>query len=290
MALYGTTRAELRVADDLPPGLAFGPFRAGAVLRTAVRYSNAASKTESDLVPGRQGLALKITDDQGHTQDLLTTTGAAEFLAENGAAAIAAAKAEMKGPLGIIGLAVKIGVLNAARLVYAAKSTANHGKSVPGQMLFSRVPYQLGEFAVKFRLVPVGDVDEPWLGEGQHARTDDIRRRLDTGPLVYNLQVQGKPEQVSLDDAREEWSGTAYVTLAQLVIPRQPRNDAAQDLDQVGVNKLSFSPFHRWDDKDDRALKPLRDVNATRKAVYEASAKARGSGGADTVRCPYGFG
>lgn len=288
--LYATTRAELRVADNLPPELSFGPFKPGAVLRTAVRFSNAASATESDQEAGRQGLALKITDDKGRTQDILTTTGAAEFLAEDGPSALAAARAEMKGPLGVLGLAADIGPIDAFKLVYAAKTTATEGKSVAGQVFHSRVPFQLGDYAVKFRLVPVTGLDEPFQADGPNARTEDVQKRLENGPITYKLQVQGKPSDVSLDDAREKWAGTSYVTIGEVVIPPEPRNDAALRRDQEGINKLSFSPFNRWDSEDDRALKPLGNVNETRRKVYEASAAARGSGGPESKKCPFGFG
>lgn len=166
----------------------------------------------------------------------------------------------------------------------------NEGRSVAGQVFHSRVPFQLGDYAVKFRLVPATGLDEPLQVQGPNARTEDFQRRLEKGPVTYKLQVQGKPADVSLDDARERWDGTSYVTIGEVVIPSEPRNDAALRADRDGINKLSFSPFNRWDADDDRALKPLGNVNETRRKVYEASAEARGSGGPAAAKCPFGFG
>ena len=56
------------------------------------------------------------------------------------------------------------------------------------------------------------------------------------------------------------------------------------------MDSLSFKPWNRWSDDDDRVMKPLGDVNEARKAVYEASSQNRGSGGINDHRCPMGYG
>ena len=77
--------------------------------------------------------------------------------------------------------------------------------------------------------------------------------------------------------------------LGKIVIPQQAPTDAQMKAMIDDVDDLSFKPWNRWDPNDDRAMKPLGDVNEARKAVYEASSTNRGSG-VQNMRCPMGYG
>ena len=289
--LYGTTQASFDVSSNLPKELEGGAFKAGASYRAALRFSNATGATKSDEESDRRGLAIRITDDKGQTQDILLTTGAPEFLAEDAETAVGAAKAEVGGFWDKAKFIKEVGPVDFAKLIHAAKTTDDQGRSLAASTFHSRVPFQLGEHAVKFRLVPAESVNPKSRGSGSDALTEDLTSRLAEGPVKYKLQVQGykDPTSTPLNDARAEWD-SPYVTIAELEIPKEQLNPGQVEKNLKGMDGLSFSVWNRWDDKDDGALKPLGDINAARKRIYEESAKLRGSGQPESKKCPYGYG
>ena len=52
------------------------------------------------------------------------------------------------------------------------------------------------------------------------------------------------------------------------------------------MDTLSFKPGNRWDDSDDRCLKPVGALNESREAIYGVSADAWRGGGVRNSRCP----
>jgi hypothetical protein len=288
-SILNVTNARLQVRGDLPAELQFGPFKAGGDLRTIVRFSNAPSSVAGDDDTARRGIALRFTDDQGHAQDLLLTTGTPGFLAKDGVAAVAAARAEAQGAKGLANLAKELGPADTAKLLLAAKSTGSKDESIAASTFFSRVPYQLGDYAVKFRLVPLAKDDGIKGPHGDDQLTTDAQQRLKIGDITYVLEAQFNKKPSDMADARIDWD-SPYVALGKVVIPQQDPSPEAAKKTAEDVEKLSFKPWNRWDENDDRALKPLGDVNDARKAVYKASSEARGSGGINNMRCPMGHG
>jgi len=287
--VLAVTNAQLSVKADLPKELQVGPFQAGASLRTLIRFSNAPSSVQADGASQRRGIALRFTDDKGHSQDLLMTTGSPAFLAKDGPAAVAAAKAEASGALGLAGLVGHSGLGDTARLLLAAKTTENHDQSLASATFFSRVPYQLGDYAAKFRLVPVETDGAIRGGGGPDQLTSDATARLSKGDVVYVLEAQFNRNPADMADARVDWD-SAYVPLGKVVIPRQDLSNGGAQKAIETMDGLSFSPWNRWDDKDDRAMRPVGDVNEARKAIYTASSENRGSGGVNNHKCPMGYG
>lgn len=287
--ILSVTDGKLQVRGDLPPELQFGPFKAGGELRTIARFSNAPSSVAGDDESARRGVAFRFTDDKGHSQDLLLTTGSPGFLAKDGVAAVAAATAETQGARGLAGLTQQLGVGDTAKLIHAARSTASKDQSIAAATFFSRVPYQLGDYAVKFRLVPVtadGAIKGP---KGVDQLLTDAQERLKVGDITYVLEAQFNRKPSDMADARIDWD-SPYVPLGKIVIPQQNPSAEATKKTMEDVDNLSFKPWNRWDPDDDRSMKPLGDVNEARKAVYEASSENRGSGGVQNRRCPMGHG
>jgi hypothetical protein len=281
--------ARFEVRPDLPKELQFGPFAPGADWRTMIRFSNAPSSVGGDDDTARRGIAMRFTDDKGHSQDLLLTTGSPAFLAKDGVAAVTAAKAEASGALGLAELTRKLGPKDAAQLIYQARTTAEKDVSLAGSTYFSRVPYQLGDYAVKFRLVPVSKDLGIKGPKGDNQLRTDMQNRLKDGDVEYVLEAQFNRNPSDMADARIDWD-SPYVAMGKIVIPQQ---DLSNETVQKGVDTmddLSFKPWNRWSDDDDRVMKPLGDVNEARKAVYEASSQNRGSGGVKDHLCPMGYG
>ena len=69
-------------------------------------------------------------------------------------------------------------------------ATGSKDESIAVSTFFGRVPYQLGDYAVKFRLVPV-TVDGSIKGaKGDNQLLNDARERLKSGEITYVLEAQ----------------------------------------------------------------------------------------------------
>ena len=117
----------------------------------------------------------------------------------------------------------------------------------------------------------------------------DAQQRLKVGDITYVLEAQFNKKPSDMGDARIDWD-SPYVAVGRIVIPQQAPSAEAKKKTTEDVEKLSFKPWNRWDENDDRSMKPLGDVNEARKAVYKASSEARGSGGVNNHKCPMGYG
>jgi hypothetical protein len=283
--LYATNNGEISFAANLPGSLLAGPVQAGARYRVVARLSNAADRVVADAVPDRRGLALSMVGPDGKSQDLLFTTGASAFLAQNADEAMAAAdvSAARADGLPATGRAFarfvfRIGPLDAARLLLAAQTTTDTGKSIAGQMMFGRTPYTLGDHVVKLRLVPMQSGEpllDPDLGK-------DMAAQRERGDVSYRLDAMDG--SIAMEDARR--GDGPWVPIGRLRFPKQDADEARDANLLAEIETRRFSPFQRWDDDDDRALLPVGSVNWARKFVYDASAKLRGSiGPAADCRC-----
>lgn len=282
--LYATDNGEISFAANLPGSLQAGPVQAGATYRIVARLSNAADRYAEDSVPDRRGLALSMVGPDGRSQDMLFTTGASAFLAQNAEEAMAAAivsAARSNGPpatvlaLGKFGF--RIGLIDAARLLHAAKTTEDSGQSIAGQMLFSRSPYTLGEHVVKLRLVPM----QPGATLLDANLGNDMAAHRAHRDVSYRLEAMDGSQ--TMEDARQ--GDGPWVPIGQLRFPQQPVDEARDRRLLEELETRRFSPFQRWDDGDDRVLLPVGSVNWARQAIYDASAMLRGSVG-PAAACP----
>jgi hypothetical protein len=302
------TGVTFQVSKNLPEALAYGPFKPGAAYKGVVRFSNGKPENGNDLDPDRRGLAFRIEDKDGHDQDFLMVSGAEAFVAKDGAAAVKGLTAELAGGSragaegqvaaaeslthSLVELRGPAGVEEAAKMMVEQRKTCDQGKSLAANTYYSRTPYQLGEHLMKFRLVPL-DTNTGVQGTGPDALRQDLRARLAKGPVTYALQVKGylNNDDTPVADGRAEWSTKSqYITLATLTIPQQNISEADAQKALEAMNKLSFSPWHRWDSNRDEVMLPKGPVNDVRKGVYEASAAGRGSGAPATLKCPLGYG
>lgn len=282
--LYATNDGEISFAPNLPSSLQAGPVQAGAKYRFVARLSNAADRVVDDSVPDRRGLALSLVGPDGRSQDMLFTTGASEFLAQNADEAVAAAilsAARTNGPLATGGalakLAVGIGPIDTVRLLFAAGTTTDTGKSIAAQTLFSRTPYTLGDHVVKLRLVsmqPDARLLHSDLGK-------DMAAHRERGDVSYQIEVMDG--STAMEDAR--YGDGPWVPIGQLRFPQQGADEARDSSMLSEIETRRFSPFQRWDDDDDRALLPVGSVNWARKFIYDASSALRRSIGPAAV-CP----
>lgn len=304
--LFATTEGQLRVPLALDTKLAFGPFQPGANLRAIVRISSVAGVVQDDNEKDLRGIAIRLTDDNGHRHDILLNTSE-EFMAPDatitliGAAARGHTKtiAQLGSILGSVlsrpfSMLPRVGEV--IDLIKRGKAVATSDISLAAHTFWSRTPFQLGDYAVKIRLAPKAPpADTKPMADSPNELTEDIAGRLATEPIVYELQVQGYIDETKtpMNDARKKWDSPG-VTVGDLTLPAltagqfEKQNHAVN----IEVENVSFNPFNRWDESA-QALNPVGEINAVRKIAYEASVAGRSSlPGANAVvpKCPYGFG
>ncbi|MCB9655537.1 MAG: hypothetical protein H6729_15555 [Deltaproteobacteria bacterium] len=296
---YATTQAKFKVASNLPDALRVGPFAPGAEYRSIVRFSNASSTVQSDELADQRGIGFRLVGDDGQIQDITLTSGSGENHARDAAefvASIHAAQHLTKGGItgkagAIASLASEIGPFDALKMVKASGEAKDEGLSLAANTFYSRAPFKLGDYAVKMRLAPVG-VDYPGLvGQGgSDALTQDFVERRQQGPVRFALQVQGFKDEdhTSMADHRSEWQ-SPWITVGQLVFPRQPRASeaSARAVSSEVSGALAFTPFNQWDGENGDVLKPLGELNALRRDVYRESARESGRSGPATRGCPF---
>jgi hypothetical protein len=294
-ALYATTQGKLKVPDNVPEAIAKGPFTPGAELRALVRISSVSGTVQKDGEKDLRGFALRLTDDKGHVQDLMMNTSEA-FMAKDAQGAIVGVRVRGQGPaqLAKAVLTGDMSLGDAIHLAKAGKEVLSNNTSVAAHTFWSRTPFQLGDKAVKLRLVPVDPHSNQPLVHGNSELTDDMRMRLQHEPVKYLLQVQGymNERDTPMNDATKPWKSD-FVTVGELTLPQLPKDEGAANAKIQGaegeIDSLAYSIANRWT-KDDSSLKGLGDINAIREQAYKASAEGRGVTGTNGMRCPLGYG
>ena len=280
-ALIETSRATLEVSGDIPEPLRIGSFLPNATWPVAVRLSSAFPVARADTVPDQRGLGVHLVDHERRL-DLLATTGEAHH-ARDARAMIAsldaAASAAGGGTLGRLGALVTlvraIGVGDALRLTKTVTRAAEAGVSLAAMTFFSRAPFQLGEFAVRYRFAPSSaqadsrggeDTRGPLASDGPDALTDDFRARLARGPVRWSFDLQGylDRERTPMDDHRIPWR-SPWLPVAQLVVA---------GVDALGA-PLALRAAPSWPVSNGPVLDPLGDLNLLRGAAYETSQRGR---------------
>lgn len=258
---HGTVGGTFRVFDNLPASCKVGLFAQPATYDAQVRFSNGAgSTTGADGFPNIRGAALKLhgvpgkkallgeedstehdflmANDRGffvkHIEDMvLLTQGKMKELARRRPSVL----------WNLLCATMKL-VRNPLQIAY-----------------FSQVPYQFGDAACHWALLPVKQ--DPFFSLPNFFDRDFLRnavqRTLRRGDAKFIFAVQFQRAGESISDSTKVWKGR-FVPLAELVISQTNRPVLESD-----GEALSFNPF--------RALevhKPLGWPGRTRRAVYVA--------------------
>jgi hypothetical protein len=271
--LHVTATGRLDISRDVPPAVALGPFAPGASWPVLVRLSSAYPLARPDLTPDQRGIAVRIAGGERRI-DLLATTGEAHH-ARDGAAMIAslsAARHAVRGGVGgkvgaLAALIGELGLRDALRMARTVSRAADHGVSLASLTFFSRAPFALGPFAVRYRFAARHAAEAGLRAGGGAALTDDLAERLRSGDVAWDFQLQGftDRERTPLDDHRVAWA-SPWVPLGSLVLTGQG---------VVAETPIGFRPAPSWPDPSGPVLEPVGDLNALRAAAYEVSALGR---------------
>lgn len=294
--IIDTHRARLSIGDGIPEGLRLGPFLPGADWPVRVRLSSASPVQQPDLVPDQRGLAVRILDGTRRL-DLLTTTGEAHhardavaLIASLRAAAAAAGGSTLGKIRGLAGLVGDLGPRDALRMVRTVSGARVGGASLTSLDFYSRAPFQLGAFAVRYRFAARPGVDPELRGrdrgtpDGDDALHADLRARLESGSVEWSFEVQGfvDAERTPLDDHRVVWQ-SPWIAIGMLRL--MPEEDGAGS--PHGPSSPALSPPEAgflaepdWPDPAGPVLAPLGELNRLRSVAYAASRAGRaGQGG-----------
>lgn len=270
--IFESTNATFEILTAVPKPLQIGPFTPGAAWPAAIRLSSAFPRARSDEVPDQRGIGVRIVDGDRRV-DLLATTGEAHhardaraMLASLGAAAWAA-RGGVTGRIGAVAVLLRaIGPRDGLRMVRTISRAAQAGVSLAAQTFYSRAPFQLGPFAVRYRFAPLGGVPAGVRATGPDALALDLRQRLEEGLLNWSFDLQGYLDRSStpMDDHRVAWR-SPWVPVARLTL-RGPR--------AVPVS-FALRATPSWSDANGAVLEPLGDLNMLRAAAYEVSQTGR---------------
>ncbi|TAJ31260.1 MAG: hypothetical protein EPO67_13695 [Reyranella sp.] len=265
----------LEVLDGLPDPARHGLFARPGTHRVLVRLSNGAPDLQSNRMPDIRGFALKVLDVSGEAA-LGGTTDHQDFLminqnrgpGANSREFIDFLEALTKGQVaGITHLFKVYGIGGGlSRLAALMKMLHRPFRGFAAERFDTVAPVQCGPYAVRVRLKPVGN---PPPGARSKDIAADIRERLATGPLHWDLELQFFVDEAMtpIEDSSRPWpeSDTPIVTVARLTLQQQGADAAAAE-----VEAASFDPWGGL-----AAHRPLGEVMRARKTAYHASQKGR---------------
>lgn len=280
--LYTSSHAQFAIAPFVPESIALGPLLPGTTWQASIRLSNAFPLMRADSVPDQRGLALRITSGS-HTLDLLATTGEAHA-ARDGEAMVAllrASAASMRGGAtgklaAVAHLMRTLGLRDGLQLARTVAQSAEAGRPLSALSFYSRAPFQLGPFAVRYRFRATSSGNAVVAAGTQ--LSDDLEQQLATEPVSWRFELQGfiDEHRTPMDDHRIRWD-SPWVGVAALTLPTisaSTGRDAVPSSPERGV-PASFDVSSTWHDDRGVVFYPLGDLNALRAAAYEASRKER---------------
>ncbi|HVE86525.1 MAG TPA: GMC oxidoreductase, partial [Myxococcales bacterium] len=273
--------ASVKVRDDVPSFLRFGPFaEPGAKMQAAVRLSSGQGCPFKDSAPDVRGAAVKLFDKSGNPWDMLMTNqehsharDAEQFMKFAKVSGVMQTDGQLAGAAVVKDevLAKHFDPKEVARIgAQLAHDTALHQVHSLTTETFNGGTFRTPEgLLAKVVMMPAPDAkalsvdkrDPDWMSK-------ELNAHLDKGPvkMVVGIQVYtGDGKTPDPADASAKWDGPVY-PVADLEIPRP---DAARgDAISKAVNQLSFNPAN--------GFSPTHMTRA-RQEIYAQSAANRGA-------------
>jgi hypothetical protein len=279
---HGAFEATLEVLPDVAPWARVGIFATPGPKKAFVRCSNGMPGKKKDGVDDLRGFAVKVLDVPGEklipplkdatTQDFLTVNVTTVPFAtpEQFIGFVTAAE---EGPLSLLRtLLFRFGPVQSFGLL--RRAAAWKIKSPPTLVACkynSVVPVKWGNYAVRYGFFPV-TVPEPTrpVADGRDRLRDDLQARLERGPWVLEMRVQGFEDEAStpIEDGTRDWTAP-WTPVARLTV--HPPGDRREAI-EADVAKMSFDPWHAPIE-----FRPLGLAMRARNPAYRESTKQRGA-------------
>jgi hypothetical protein len=146
--------------------------------------------------------------------------------------------------------------------------------SVATESFWSRAPYAVGSYAVKFKFEPLAapaDGSEP---KGDDVLRMDIVERLRRDDVGYRLRaIHYQDETLTpIEDGTVPWpeDDAPPEILAEVVLPRQDLTSGDGPEGERRLDALRFTPWNTTE-----GVRPIGGLNRARRPVYEASGRHR---------------
>jgi hypothetical protein len=261
-------------AAGLPEPLQAGFFTPGTEYEANVRFSNASGVVQPDSAKDLRGIAIRVMDGR-RAHDLLMTNAPASH-ARDARQFIAFAKAAAGGKLLFIPrLVLGVGLSEAIRMLKVVlRQSARPVSSLATEQFWSRSPYAVDGFALKFTLVPSDSARQQNPGSSPNYLREELAYRLKKSDVVYDFKVQlFRDEQTTpVEDGSVEWKelDAPFLKIGELRIPARDLSSPEAAEAEGEVNNMEFNPWNTTDH-----FTPIGSLNRARKLVYKSSAGMR---------------
>lgn len=303
---HGILKAELEVAEGLPPQLAQGIFARPARYQAVMRFSTIPGDMLPDSISTPRGVAIKVIGVDGErlpgaagsTQDFILVNtptfnapSAKSFLSS--LKLLAATTDKMEGAKKAVSTVTRM----TERLIetFGGQSSTlralggeppNH---ILGETFWTQAAIRFGRHIAKLQLAPASTelkrlTDKPiGIGDSPDALRNAVNAFLAHDEAVWELRAQLATDldDTPIDDLSTEWTEdiSPFVTVARLTASRQTgwskgRSRAVDD-------GMGFSPWHGVE-----AHRPLGPIMRMRKPAYELSQRFRTERNPTPVREP----
>lgn len=280
---HGCVKAEIRVLDALPDGLAKGIFIPGKTYQAWIRFSNGSSDpTRADIKRDARGMAIKVLGVPGKkllrdesdalTQDFIMINHPV-FFATDPARYLSFVRDEDSGRF-YRKLFIPF-ALGAKGTLIALETSGTRIANPLQTRYWSMVPYQLGNGpgrqAVKYSARACSATGDTIPKSPAHDfLRDAMRNTLQGGDACMEFLIQPRTSSgMDVEDSRTEWkeAQAPFYRVATIHIPAQVFDTPAQN--QFCEN-LSFTPWHALPEH-----KPLGVTNRLRKVIYDHISRVR---------------
>ncbi len=277
-----------------PEELAQGLFEHEKIYSATVRFSNSASKSQSDAIPDGRGMAIKVREVKGDmvladpkeepSQDFVMINHPV-FFARNVKDLLRLEKVLVSADDSSI--ATLQGALTGGEwnplhwhwreMLTVARIAGKLPAHPASNTYFSMSPIRFGNYVAKYRARPIGARHDSYLemlkrlGNKADAMRLALEETLRTQEVLFEFQVQLRTSErtMPVEDATVDWpeSESPYRTVAHLLLPRQEIELLRQ---QVAFQNHSFNVWHALN-----AHRPLGGINRVRRQVYPLSSSFR---------------
>lgn len=280
--LFGVPRAVFRCAAQLPAALQVGVFQPSKEYPAVVRFSSSLSDVQPDGNRQGHGIAFRITAPEGIQDVLLSDSPASHARDAEQFMALADALTSKSRIATIVRLARRVGTGEAIRMLRTVlRTSTSNMTSMATASYWSRTPFSFAGTAVRFVMRP-HNAAAARAGNGSDYLHEEMRRRLAGSDVVFDLAAQlfVDAKRTPIEDGSVEWleSVSPPVPLGRLTLPRQDLTSEASLAQAAQIDSLALTPWNVVGD-----IRPLGSLNRARKAVYLASAQARGATLADNA-------
>lgn len=274
--IFSVPRAVFRCAPQLPPALQVGVFQPGMEYPTVVRFSSSLSDVQPDGKRQGHGIGFRITAPAGIQDVLLSDSPTSHARDAEQFMALADALTSKARIVMIVRLVRRVGWGEAIRMLRTVlRSSTASMTSMATASYWSRTPFSLAGTAVRFVLRP-RNAPTVSAGKGPDYLHAEMTRRLAGGDVVFDLAAQlfVDEKRTPIEDGSVEWpeSVSPPVPLGRLTMPRENLTSEEARAQAAQIDRMALTPWNVVGD-----IRPLGSLNRARKAVYLASAQARGA-------------